>query len=152
VDESSFKQFNAQRKRGHVLKGQHALGVGKSRRDGGTFNLIMALSPHEGVVGYILWNGTTTAEVYYMFMRFVVLPRLVQSGVVGRVVFDDNLRAHDTYRADLVVRFAAHGLHLMHNCKHSPDHAFVEYGNNYVDQFLRHHTSLIHGERCAACA
>jgi hypothetical protein len=108
--------------------------------------LILAVSPTEGVVGYTMFVGGTTAAVYYIFMRFVVLPRLVATATPGRIVFDDNLSAHNTYRADLITRFAAHGFSLQHNPANSPDIAFVEYANNYIDQFLQHHTAQIFGE------
>eukprot|EP00037_Helgoeca_nana_P028398 m.333937 g.333937 ORF g.333937 m.333937 type:complete len:347 (-) comp27745_c2_seq5:669-1709(-) len=143
IDECTFTIARANRKYGHAPIGSQALTPGPSSRDGSAYNLILAVSPTEGVVGYVLYVGATTAAVYYYFMRFIVLPRLVATGIAGRIVFDDNLSAHNTHRADLIARFAPSGLSLQHNPTHSPDTAFVEYANNYIDQFLQHHTAQV---------
>ena len=91
ADEATFSRSRANRKRGHVPRGHHARQVAPSQRDGAAYNLLLAVSPTEGVLGYLLYVGSTTAAVYYFFMRYIVLPRVVAPAAPGRVFYDDKL-------------------------------------------------------------
>jgi transposase len=109
------------------------------RRDGHSLNLILAVSPIMGVVGFLTFPGAMNNHIFYCFLLLLVLPAL--SDGTPKFLMVDNHRAHRMVHVkDLVT---SNGHDYQFRPTHSPDFSPVELCFAEIKSFLKSNEAFI---------
>jgi transposase len=101
--------------------------------------LLLAVSPVLGVVAYLIFPGSMNNNVFFMFLRELVLPALAQGS--AKFIMLDNHAAHKKeYIKDYV---HAKGHLYQYRPTHSPDFSPVELCFAEIKAFLKTNEAFI---------
>jgi transposase len=108
-------------------------------RFGNSLNVVLAVSPTMGVVAYMVYPGRMNHNVFYLFLRLLVLPALAQG--TAKFLMVDNHKSHKKQYIKQFVNTQGHVYQFRPT--HSPDFSPVELCFADIKAFVKQNEALI---------
>ena len=124
---------------GKAFSKSTSLTASQPHREGTSLNLILAVSPILGVVAYLLFPGTMNNNIFFCFLRLLLLPAL--SNGTPKFIMVDNHRAHRMVHIRNLVTDSGHVYQFRPT--HSPDFSPVELCFADIKAFIKTNEALI---------
>ena len=106
---------------------------------GKSLNLVLAVSPIMGVVAFMVYPGRMNHNVFYLFLRLLVLPALTQG--TAKFLMVDNHKSHKKHYIKRLVN--DHGHVYQYRPTHSPDFSPVELCFAEIKAVIKQNEALI---------